>query len=304
MAALLVPLTFGCAAPLDPTTRPVLPVGDVSDTQPSGGADRAAAGAASQPGFYPLRVGNRWVYRQTSVRRIVPDVGDPPPTLMMESFHTREIDGVVELAGHEYLSELYRVDGDGGPFSWTTYLRQDAGGLYEFSAIRATPAAAGRATARARGRLAERAARLDAIVRPGAAAIAGWSFPATTGPYELLRLRYPLEPGTQWTVWSPFGPPVTAEVIGGETLELPAGRLRGYRIRISADVLGPNDRYEIWYGPSGYLKTVAHYEFPATDLGGNIVGREIFEQEETLQELRLPGSEVAALPPWLVRPRK
>ncbi len=72
-------------------------------------------------------------------------------------------------------------------------------------------------------------------------------------------------------------------------LDLPAGKLRGYRIRISSDGLGPDDAVRVWYGTSGFLQLVVHAEFEAIDVSGQLQGWVTVDQRETLEELRLSG---------------
>lgn len=327
----------GCTGRLEPTTRPSLPQTDVSPAAPagSGSAQIAATATVMQDGRYPLATGNTWEHLLTTTYRLIPNVGEPPPAETIESVVRRRHIGPVNLGGRVYMAEEIQPEGPIVGWYYSILYRQDASGLYEYAPIRLAAAAGSRAKedgrpdaaatthARAIARLlaarppAERAAfeaaarrlasRIAALGRPVpriASTGALRRLPGTEGPYELTRLRYPLEPKTRWIVRSFYGTPFTAEVITAETLELPAGKFRGHRIRLRGGFLGDDDSSEIWFGPSGYLQSIAHIEEVATDVGGNIVGRWTGDHRETLLDLHLVNSSIVDLPPWYPRPHK
>lgn len=334
---LIVTATLGCAGPLDPTTRPVIPTGAGlgAGSFVSSGVAADTLRPASQAGFYPLRVGNRWDYLDGVTVTLIPDSGEPPTVELYQSFTRREIVGAQELNGREYMIESETVGGP-GPYAYAAYYRQDASGLYQFEALRGAPGAGAAASGARQARISSRidamierllegrspterdayllaARRLDerigmirALGATGAPPVAGRGFPGTAGPTEVSLLRYPLAPKSRWAVreWFPF--PLTAEVVEAEQVRLPPplGELLGYRIRHSSEVFGPDDSVQLWYGPSGFLQLVAHIETAATDPGGNLIGRWVVEQTRILTDLRLVGSEVVALPPWFQVPRK
>ena len=66
-------------------------------------------------------------------------------------------------------------------------------------------------------------------------------------------------------------------------LELPAGKLGGYQIRIDSELLGPRDRLWIWYGRDGMLQMSSVFVSDAIDENGNHVGT-LFTQTETSLE--------------------
>lgn len=114
-------------------------------------------------------------------------------------------------------------------------------------------------------KLRERITALDELLRTSPRVMSGPPIPGTAGPGELTRLRYPLEPKARWTIRADPNFRFVADVVGVDVLELPAGRFRGYRIRLGADVFGPHDVVHVWYGRSGYLQLVAHLEGDATN---------------------------------------
>lgn len=338
VVAVLVLSLIGCAGPLDPTTRPAIPAADgpSAGSHVRSGMETGAAGPASQAGFYPLRVGNRWDYLQGVAVGVVPDSGPAPPFEITESVIRREIVDVQEVAGRDYLLEQITEEGPGVRLAWVIYSRQDVSGLYEFDPrplpqpAGGSPPEAGPRPARAISwmnaatleRLLEgrspterdpyllAARRLDdrigALRSIGGQALVGRRFPGTAAAFELTRLRYPLEPKSRWEVRTGDAFPLTAEVIAAERVRvgMPPGSLRGHRISLRSGLFGPNDYVDVWYGPAGFLGLVAHLESVATDAGGVVIGRWIYNQGQLLTGLRLPGSEIVPLPPWFELPRK
>jgi hypothetical protein len=279
------------------------------------------------------------VHRFTATYRLIPSVGDAPPDETIEHIVHRRILAPLELGGDRYLPEQVETVGPSGTWSYLVLYRQDISGLYEYSAIRATGTAAsasgasedvatsasietrpdaverlgaGRPAAEragwvaAAGRLTQRVAALGAPRHRGPAPTASRRWPGTARPNELVRLRYPLETKAEWVVqwqWGISGP-LVAEVLGSESLDLPAGTFRGHRIRLRGGFFGDDDSSEIWFGPSGYLMSVAHVEEVATDWNGNILGRYVYDQREELLDLRLVNSSIVDLPPWYPRHHK
>ena len=320
VATLLSLILAGCNGRTDFSTRPTV-AGDPPLTSPGRLVERP--GFATQPGFYPLTVGNRWTYHRESVAQLVPNQGEAPPPERGESDYSRSLIGGVELDGRLYLAEEeFSVPG-GEPQGNLILMRQNTTGLYEWSMIRAAADAkagafvAPRITVPARRSSAERAAyqqaarRLearDALLRAatgrGPAAPAGIRPPGVQ-PWELTRLRYPLAPKARWLIAADPLFPFEAEVIGVETLRLPPGDLRGYRISLQPDFLGPTDHVYVWYGPSGFLQLAAHLEVDAVDQSGAVIGRYVLDQREWLTELTLVGSSPLADGPFgPPRPRK
>jgi hypothetical protein len=299
VAVLLSLASLSCSGRLDPTTRP-----RVATTRATGAPWASAdTGAASQPGFYPLTAGNRWVYRQEAVVHVFPDSAEPPPAQTSNAAITREILGPTIFDGREYLGELTTTAVD----QWYSPLRQDVTGLYELSTILMSgtkapghgfriTAPAGRSPAeqapyeRAARRLEERIAAVEASIGRGAAGTLGLRLPPTTAPTEVIRLRYPMEFKTRWPIWNDRRFLSTAVVMGRETLDLPPGPLLGYRIEVVSDALGPRDFVHLWYGTAGFLQEIEHYEIDAVDQNANIIGRYIFDERQWLQSFELVSS--------------
>jgi hypothetical protein len=317
VAALLSLFLAGCSGRADLSTGPVV-AGDQTLSIPGRPVERP--GFATQPGFYPLTVGNRWTYHREYVVRLVPNQGEAPPPERIESDYLRSIIGGVEFDGRLYLAEEESsVGGEGN----LILMRQNTTGLYEWSMIRAAadPKAspvdapgltipAGRSSAeraayeQAGRRLEARVALLGTATRRGPVALSGIRPPGVQ-PWELTRLRYPLAPKARWPI--SVGPPfrLEAEVIGAETLRLRPGNLRGYRIRLRPDFLSPADNVYVWYGPSGFLQLAAHMEVDAVDQFGAVIGRYVLDQREWLTDLTLVGSSpLADMPFGPPRPRK
>jgi hypothetical protein len=314
LLALMTCVSLGCDSRLEPTTRPSLEAGRTAGAEPAGPR------GPSQPGFYPLTVGNRWEYVQHSAYQLIPNAGPAPPPELMVQVVAREIVGAITIQEKEYLVELTGNEG----FGSYAYFRQDATGLYEWLPFRSPTAAVSRGhdaleklglSARSPAerdayRLAavemeRRIARVHANLGRGAGTL---SEPAPPGARtdEWTRLRYPLEFKSRWEVSSTAVFPLAVEVAGVDNLKLPPGTLRGYRLRRLTSVgLGPNDTVLMWYGTSGLLQIVAHVEFDAVDLAGNGVGRYLYDYREYVSSLRLVDPPtIAQVPPWVARPRK
>lgn len=308
----------GCAGPLDPTTGPTFPAGDGGGSSSS--IETGAVGSASTGGFYPLQLGNRWSYVRQLDIHVIPNanVAPPPPEHYVTGFQ-REVLCTGSLDGVRYTIERTSE----GSSSILTFYRQTSRGLYEYdglgmepqceggaapggnetsaSAVRPGPTSALRFVGRD---LRERIAALEALIRTDPRVMSALPIPGTVGPNEITRLRYPLELKSRWTIRDHPGFRFGAEVVGLDELDLPAGRFRGYRIRLESNRFGPRDAVHVWYGRSGYLQLVAHLEGDWIDEAANIAGRAIYEQRETLADLHLVETEIVALPPWLRGPRK
>jgi len=306
----------GCAGPLDPATRPILTTGDAPEPASSASIDIETR-TKGRSGFYPLQIGNRWRHARVYTVRVVPDDGSAPwldgsySETQSEILCTQSIDGV------PYVVERAIEHTPSRTFTTWIFYRQDATGLYERDVLGTDPppcqgavtevvdrgaastpldekAIEGLLVTRslpereafgiALRKLRERVAALERI-RPAGAGGAR--------PGELTRLRYPLKRGQRWAIRDDPTFRFTAAVEGSEVLDLPPGQLHGYRIRLETNAFGPKDIVRVWYGRSGYLQLVAHFELDATDAQGNIIGRAIVDQRETLVDLSLDGELVA-----------
>jgi hypothetical protein len=302
-AALFALLCLGCSSPLDPTT-PVA-TSDLHGATGTGGASLPA-----KDGFYPLAVSNRWSYRRLESLRLI-TYGEPPaPPTTFVSNSQREISCIETMNGRQYAAERNdETTPYGGTTTWRRY-RQDASGLYELDGagdvppvcwIFPEPGARAPSTPhsiwdrvtvrsdaerRAVEELRARVARVEAFTRPGSGPALGLPIPQAQAG-ELTRLHYPLQIKSRWFIRTDPAFPFTAQVEGLDALDLPAGRLTGYRIRLGASLYGPNDFVAVWYGPVGYLQTRAHIELALTDIEGNFVGIAEFDQIERLTDYEL-----------------
>ena len=127
LVALLSISTASCSGRLESTTRP-----NVDPLSTS--ANTVAPASASQPGFYPLAVGNHWTYFSESVFQRITDTGPLPPETYRETLAV-EITQAGIFDGRQYLIEQTTILGPNGGLQLAEPLRQDATGLYEWSPI-------------------------------------------------------------------------------------------------------------------------------------------------------------------------
>ncbi len=252
-------------------------------------------------GFYPLAVGNRWVY-DIRFRTTLITPGGPQPTVETTTPWTVEIIGERVENEHRYfmLAEYDpRIVGPQVPFR----VRQDRSGYYSSDAITtASPAArsapampsalqanveqalAGAPHAAAFRRATETLAiRLATLTNAGAAAMR--PVPGGPEPGETAQLRYPLRIGARWVVRE--SPLFERVVVGLQPLRLPAGMFPAWRLRQTSELFGPDDSAQLWYSRSGLLRIAFRGKADATDEAGNIVGQVIIEQDQVLSTLRL-----------------
>ena len=320
LAFSLVLLGAGCGT-LD--QGPDTPAGETIEESglAAGQEPRTPDGGASIPGgFYPLTIGNTWVYAGEITITI--DGGSPSVTPTREVY---SLIGTEERFGREYMLEKrFNIDEDGDTLSplWFRQ-RQDRAGLYTADIAGSEPPLYEYRGARRPGavveRWSERSGRIwreietgtepgtreayrkaweDLCLKlsvieaaTGGAARFGSVFRGPPGgvfPEEITRLKYPLHPSQHWTIRDdPFFAFSTVEA--HEVLDLPPGRMNGYRIRIDSDLYGPNDRVHIWYGRDGYLGASARLELEVRDHAGNPIGLMVFEEQTFLESLDLVG---------------
>src|SRR5262245_26378777 len=300
IAALLGLVSLSCSDRMDLATRPT------AATEPASASTTVTAGDPNtQPGYYPLTVGNRWLYREDIVVLLAPDSAPPPPTQEFHNEFSRTITPPELYDGRWYLGELNE------PQLYYLPIRQDVTGLYEWSPIFLGEPAAARPTARiavptggsparvaalqgaVRG-LEDRIARVHAEI--GAAPALNLPLPPTQTASEVVRLRYPLVPKATWRLREDRRFDARAVVIGQETLDLPLGRRVGHRIQVISDALGPRDFVTMWYGPAGFLQQVEHYEFDAIDPFGNFL-KVRYDGRQQLTALELAPSGNPPPPP-------
>ena len=258
---------------------------------------------------YPLAVGNRWEYI-TRVRTVLVVDGVPEPPQDFESSWVAQITSTAVVDSREYfLQEEFDPRIAGPSVAIATFLRQDGTGLFVkdtpflrpargpqlgpqpalarglISYVNDRPAAAAHIDAfRNAARLL--AARVAAI--PGAAGMGGLG---TTGadPGEITFLRYPLFAGAQWIVRD--SPSFARTVEGRETVEVPGGQVRAWRIRGSSELFGPQDRVAFCYGDPGLVRVRVHAELDAVDTSGTVVGRVVLDTDQRLTAVTLVDSE-------------
>jgi hypothetical protein len=280
----------------------------------------APDGHSTEKGFFPLDIGNTWTYAE----KFVVVVDDGPPSVT-ERRETRTMTGTEELSGHEYVVEVAAGFDENGDtlYKQVTRYRQDRAGLYEADiAAGQSPSNAGRAASFVRSsteRNDDAMARVwEEISRKvgteeQAAYRRGWEdlvsrlsviygamgrpsglTPVLQGPPggvlagEITRLKYPLHPSQEWVVRdAPIY--VYSTVESHDVLDLPPGKMNGYKLRIMNDALGPEDLVYYWYGRDGLLGFTVHVETVIVDPGGDPVGSLVVDENAFLESLDLLG---------------
>ena len=242
--------------------------------------------------FYPLDIGNSWTY--TGEISMTFGAG---PTYSLSRDETRTIIGTEELFGREYMLEEQVIIAGSifGPDDTITYWlrhRQDRAGLYEADIAMGDPPGENSEAASLSGRnlntdldtweelwkksvdgleyidpeAVERAKiahfnKINAVNellgrRTGSALLTGP--PGGILPDEIQRLRYPLHPEQEWIVRdSPLFYSIVEEM---DVLDLPAGRMNGWRTFIYNEFLDDNDIVYFWFGRQGFLGLTVHLE--------------------------------------------
>ncbi len=237
---------------------------------------------------------------------------------MVYSAVEADLVGTEERFGREYVVQRETYRDDRQSLELRFLYRQDRGGLYNADpetmagaevasrsrdaerlasvatmaqALRGDPDAARRAYREVLLRVLEKHDRIRDLALRGRVLAQTRAGAARPGPLEgeIALLRYPLHPHRSWRVRE--DPLVVYTVEGQETLELPAGLINGWRIRIDwPGFLGPGDHVHVWYGRRGFLKLLAHVEGPAVDETGNPYGRVVSDELQVLAALSLVGN--------------
>jgi hypothetical protein len=303
----------GCAGPLEPT--PAAEVAGrmsstlVADQGLHASAEAEVAGSGNL--FFPLDVGNHWGYARTFSMQIFPTGSAPEPPLVFQSTLDADLVGTEERFGREYVVQLETYREEGQDLFQNRFLyRQDPSGLYNAdpepvagpglalslgsermvsaaTAAASDAAASGRAFRQALVRLVEKHNLVREMASRGRASFTGLA-KSSSGPLEgeIALLQYPLRSLRSWHVRE--DPLVVNSVESRDALELPAGRFNAWRIRIDwPGVFGPNDRAHVWYGRSGLLELIAHFEGDVVDENGNILGRVVSDEVQVLSNLSL-----------------
>jgi hypothetical protein len=217
-------------------------------------ATRPASGGGQTSPFYPLELGNAWSYEDTFVVHFFnADSGALLDADTAVAISEVRLDTTESIGGITYVTEstVFR----GGTAADTTWrrLRQDSEGLFR--------------------------AYISTRVPPG-------DVQTSDPPLELVRLRYPVAIGAEWTVFS--GPPtVRATVESLDTLTIAGGSCAAYRIRIDASDQRPDDWQRVWDGRCGRVRSIRHTEFIAIDPGADERVRIVTEETKMLTNASL-----------------
>lgn len=249
-----------------------------------------------QGDFYPLALGNSWSY--TGERSML--IGDN------ESYNVsvqeiRTITGTEELFGREYVLEeqFSIISGDIEPDDTITYwsrYRQDRAGLYAADVATNTPpgeilvmirtpweklwqrsiekleSVDKKAAERVRIAHFNKIAAVNELLGRGNSRALQTGPPGGILPDEIQRLKYPLHPRQEWIIRDT--PLFYSVVEKHEVLELPAGRMNGWKIRVYNEFLGNNDIVYLWYGRSGFLGMTVHLETTMDGVYGTVISDE------------------------------
>ena len=318
LCRVVIPLLIalpGCSTPLEPTTSPSTAVDTGRSPLAAVGAATGTGGALPKGALFPLQLGNRWHYVDETRIQVVQNGEVIGVSTVFTRQSEREMVCVEQHPEGEYVVErITDTSRDLLGVTWTRY-RQDVGGLYELdipldvppvcpvplpspgrerptaAAMLPDPVMSGRSPAELAAyhvavvRLRERVATIHALLRSAPPQL-DLRLPGSARPGEMTRLRYPLRFKSHWIIgdapnW------LTADVVGVDALDLPAGRATGYRIRMRSNLYGPADVVHLWYGGVGYLQLVGHFEVDAVDQSGAVIGRALMDEREQLTELHL-----------------
>ena len=253
--------------------------------------------------FYPLAIGNTWTYTGEFSMRF--GSGSPYSSSKDE---TRTIIGTEALFGREYmLEEQVLIAGSlfGGVDTFTYWVRrrQDRAGLYSADVAISDPPGEENVAANPSGGNPERdmdrwdelwkraaddlapddrdtAERVKEVHfnkiktvndligrRTGSAFLTGP--PGGILPDEIQRLKYPMHTRQEWIIRDE--PLFYSVVEGMDVLDLPAGRMNGWRIFIHNEFLGENDIVYFWYSRQGFLCMDVHLETEDYTFGAIII---------------------------------
>jgi hypothetical protein len=320
LPALVAAILSGCATPLELPTASSGPSDLHGMLASLAGSPAEGVGSSFSGRFYPLQIDNHWLFHKQVITAIVPNEGDPSPPYVEDRFVDHRLICVEPRDGRDYTVDQVDDTGPNGVDRAWIRLRQDRTGLYEADVpLQEPPPCAIDAPAVAR-HVGGATADIDAIVSrlaPGgypsrqaavrsaierlrarlaiavalgrsAGASSTTGSAATAAAGELTRLRYPLRVGAHWVVRTGPGIAFTANIEAADVLDLGVGRLRGFRIRLRSEAFGPTDVVRVWYGPSGYLQLESHLQADAVDVFGQVVGRVIVDDKETLVFVQVP----------------
>jgi hypothetical protein len=284
----------------------------------------ASHDGVSQNGFYPLEVGNHWIYREVFVVKSVFVDGTPPVEATYQSAIDWELMCPETRFGRQYLVQKETTTTESEPFvSWFRE-RQDPRGLYGLE-VYDPPACAptsasgvrdGHAQLESSGRMSEgdawreragsqllaqlsrsmpagRAATitteiLDHVERMRAQARdAGRHHgrPGGVQPGEILELSYPLRIGKQW-VMRDDDVHIERRVVGLEVRDVLGQKTLAYRIRLLGDLFGDHT-IDLLYSRRGLVGIEAIGTNDITDQEGNVIGTDFTTTTRTVTAIHL-----------------
>ena len=315
VAGILLAFLPGCSRVIEPDL--VTAAGSPAAESHEAAVDPLAQTQVS-PGwaYYPLAIGNRWLYAYEVRDWIVPNGGSPELIRDIRSRAARWQMCAETLLGTPYVVEQHVVDQvDWYGIAFNRY-RQDPSGLYlvelaerpdcpgpasefpsraahtperqpEEKSLAQNPGPARDALQAARNRLGRRLEGLrSALGLPPAAEPETRNRRGSARAGEAMLLRYPLRAGATWTIRDL--PRIVAIVEGLEMLDLPVGRVHGWRIRIQTEEIG--DRVHAWYGRSGMLAFRLHAESEVTDGEGHRIATLLHDESYHLRVMMLAGA--------------
>ena len=252
--------------------------------------------------FYPLVVGNLWTYEGGGVGHIVSGGGEPPPWVDLQ-YAFSESHRLIGMTYHEGTAYVVEEqinqsipEGENGPWTAWSRLRQDPTGLFALDTLllepppleggaRLYPASTSQsgpalridfgpwvaqgASKASLARFADRVEMLRMFVR---GFVDHRGEPASPAGAEVRFLAYPLHVGQSWSNRSDF--PWPSRVDGVETLNTPAGRFTAYRIDIvpGGTPLEEGEWVHVWYSRAGYLGYSIRTYAQGTDENGEPTG--------------------------------
>ncbi len=270
-----------------------------------------------QAEYFPLAIGNSWTYAgELSISM----EGSEPYSISTNE--TRTIVGTEELFDREYILEKQEIVKSGRDEIITYWLRyrQDRAGLYAADVSVNDPPGEDRYNIRRldhnsdpccdrwtvlwkqladnlksvdddvieRARIIhfKKISAIDELLgRNTKSALLASGPPGGILPDEIQRLRYPLHPKQEWIIRDT--PLFYSVVESREVLDLPAGRMSGFKIRIYNEFLEENDIVYIWYSRCGFLSLYVHFETEMRDSEGNIIGTMISDENLFLESYTL-----------------
>lgn len=270
-----------------------------------------------QHGYFPLDIGNRWMYMgETSIMV----EGGEPSTIHFEE--ERTIIGTEDLFGRMYVIEKQETYDDirGDVITYWVRYRQDRAGLYEADVPITVPPGDDEANSMltsthvdkrkerwdilcqrisseyradnlnalqiASNYLYEKLRLIDVILGRSTLRIPVLGGPpGGVLPDEITRLLYPLHPRQEWIIRDT--PLFSSIVIGHDVLDLPAGKMQGYKISVVTELSDPKDVVLLWYGRDGFLRMFVHVETEMVDPNGNPIGILVSEEKLLLENLEL-----------------